>query len=804
MSKSSFAFALILATVPAIAQQGLPPGLVPPVPDEAKNPAPGEPKDPLPAPAAARPAVVSQAPNPDEQMIAKGKYWEWANEDGNGIAMMYHDLTGKKVLVSSQAQQAEIQMFMPGPLTRGQMALILRSKLLMEGFSLEEAGPNLMKLVLAAGAAASTKTESQTVIGSMDELVPGSDEYVTYVMPMQFLKPEEAARLFQQVVGQFGPAGSVAPSPNASAVIISANTPLLRRLDELRKRIDVPSAKVAQTFVSVEYADVEELATQLNEIFNEQTQQGSSARVQRTANTPPIPGLIANNQGGGGGAGEETPINIIADLRTNRIFLMGRPVDIAFVESLILDFDAPSTDRNFLQRKLRYLRVGEFMPIAQDAIEGTMGGSSTGGGGSSSSSSSSRSTNRNTSNANNNRNQNTSNSNSNQSGNSNSSGSRSGVSGQEGETAPESVVIGKTLLVADNISNSIVVKGPPHHVEIIEKLIDQLDVPSQSVAITAVFGRYDIGDNRNFGVDLAFLSQGSNGDSSAGQNRTGSPSIIDLDTITDINGLLDQSTSNGGLSLYGNIGGEFAAFVNALESSSYFSSISRPTIYTTNNKVARISSGERIAVPVSSFTGVGSSGSSTNIEYRDIVLELEVLPLVNSEDEVTLDISLLRDAVGGERTFDFGTVPDILTEEINTIVTVPNRSTIVLGGLITENTTENKSGIPILSDIPGLGRLFSRSEEAVERDELVILIHPTIINNRDQLEEYQRESDSQTTVGPQARNSVTSSLLPDRGEVIPRGAKGSPLAPSPNQHSGLAPEVKKNRKKNPMRNGKSW
>jgi type II secretory pathway component GspD/PulD (secretin) len=89
-------------------------------------------------------------------------------------------------------------------------------------------------------------------------------------------------RAFQAVVQQFGPAGTVAAVPNAGSVIISGNRPLVRMLVELQKRIDVPSARVGTKFVDVTYADVEELAERLNEIFNNQTQTSQSARVQRT------------------------------------------------------------------------------------------------------------------------------------------------------------------------------------------------------------------------------------------------------------------------------------------------------------------------------------------------------------------------------------------------------------------------------------------------------------------------------------------------------------------------------------------
>ena len=711
-----FSILFLLLALPALGQAPGIPGIVPP--------APGVPAGPLPVPA------KPNRPDPEALATPRGERFEYPNIDGQRAAFLYHELTGVRVLISSAAAQAEISIIQPGPLTNREAANLLEKKLLMEGFALIPSGENEVMMVLSQGNATPSDQGPQ-LFYSPDEL-PKGDEYVIYVMPLEFLKPEEALRAFQQVVGTFGPAGKVAAVPNASSVVISANTPLVRMLIELKNRIDVPSSKVGTKFVTVQFADVEELSERLNEIFNSQQQASQSARTQRTGATAPNPALaaaLANSANSGGGAGEDTPINILPDARTNRIFLMGRPVDLVFVEGLITDFDAPSSKRNFLRRKLRYLPVAEFLSVAESALERTGAGSSVGGGGGRSSGRSSAGGRTGVTRGN----EALRNSSNNQRGGGNTQGgigSRAELAQNIVQTAPEAVLVGKTLLVADNISNSIVVQGPPHHVEVIENLIEQLDQPSEQIAITAVFGRYDITKNRNFGIDLANLFQSVTGDLSlAGQLRSGVPSVIDPTTLTDFTTLLGAPGGAGnGLSLYGTIGDDFGVFVNALESNENFTAISRPTVFTTNNHEARISSGSRIAVPTSTYQGGASSGFSTNVEFRDIVLELVVLPLVNDKDEVTLNISLVRDNTGENRFIEgFGNVPDIDTDEIGTTVTVPNRATIILGGLISEGTVDSQTGIPLLSSIPVVGRLFGRTETETKREELVIMIHPSII-----------------------------------------------------------------------------
>jgi type II secretory pathway component GspD/PulD (secretin) len=218
--------------------------------------------------------------------------------------------------------------------------------------------------------------------------------------------------------------------------------------------------------------------------------------------------------------------------------------------------------------------------------------------------------------------------------------------------------------------------------------------------------------------------------------------------------------NQSGLSLYGQIGSSLAAYVNLLSSRSDFTILSRPSIFTANNQKGTISSGRRIAVPTSSnqFSG---NGVSTNIEYRDVVLKLEVIPLVNSEDEITLQISLISDDVIGNTPIEgVGLVPIIGTRELLTTVTVPNNQTIILGGLITTNDTESVTGIPILSDIPGIGRLFSTKTKGVDRDELMIFIQPSIVNSDHSLDHVQIDMDDRYKVSGPARNFADGSVLP--------------------------------------------
>jgi type II secretion system protein D len=711
--------------------------------------------------------------------------------DGQKIATFYRKYTGRRVIVSAAASQMTINFMQDPPLTYGEAAELLKKQALLEGLVFVPAGPGVDKLVIAAGGPQKPAGNGLKLYTDAEDL-PEGDEVVSYVMTLDNIKPDEAVRTFTQVIGQFGSYGSIAAVPNASAVVITENTALIRSLIALKNEIDVPSANITTRFVKVQYADVTELAETLNEILNGQSQQKRSAGVQRAPSRNLPPGVPNPNAGatGSGGAGEDVPVQIVAEGRTNRLFVMGRPIDVVFVEGLIQEFDSPTDRRNYLRRKLRFLSVSEFLPIANDALARTLGdqqgGGSRGrpsGGGSSRGNFAAQQT-RSTA-------QRGSSGRSGRSGGRDSgfsgggTGAGSMLSDPAVNSAPESMLIGRTLLVADNISNSIIVQGPPQSLEIITTLLDEIDVKAEQVMISTVFGQLSLNDDLDYGVDWVFTADNNTDRPLAGQSRTRKAILGDL--VDPATLLTPESFTNlAGLSLYGQLTDNLFGYIKALESTGRFSVLSRPTIFTTNNQRGVISSGKRIAVPTNSYQGGVSTGISTNIEYRDVVLSLEVIPLVNSKDEVTLTIALLNDAViGSQRIEGVGDVPTIGTEELITTVTVPNGATVVLGGLITVTDRDSVSGIPILSSIPGLGKLFSTTGKEQERHELIIFIQPTIVNDGSSLARAQDNMNGR---------------YDSAGDVLDFGADPAVLPPRPVEHQWEEPAAPRPPRAIPVRN----
>jgi len=126
-----------------------------------------------------------------------------------------------------------------------------------------------------------------------------------------------------------------------------------------------------------------------------------------------------------------------------------------------------------------------------------------------------------------------------------------------------------------------------------------------------------------------------------------------------------------------------------------------------------------------------------------------VVPLINSEKEVSLDILQKLDSVAGSTNVSGNLIPNIATRYIRTNVSAANRSTIVLGGLITDNKMKNITGIPILDRIPYLGALFRSTTSTKQRTELIILMRPEVTLTKLDLYRLRQKSEDRTHFGPE-------------------------------------------------------
>jgi len=683
----------------------------------------------------------------------------------NSILDLYEQLSGKHLLRDSSLDGAPIISINVTGLSKPEMLRLIEADLLLNGVTIVAIDDKTEKVLATPSQGKNPRSEGLKLYANAVDL-PADDEVVSYYMPLSYINPQEAFGIFSQVA-PVHTYGAYVVAPAAQAVILTENVSVIRQLIALKELIDTPPARVVSEWVQLNRADSDKVA----DILNKTLGIGSTGAPGGGAATGPGGAVIVP-----AGLGNTEPLSnehnlisgtaqILSDPRSNRLLVITRPVNMPFLKQMIDQLDQPDIFMVPQRRPLKYVLAQDILPALEAALaqgkdeedqvkkdestaqakppgqtqsaQGTptsAAGASSGG-----------------------------------------SGSVAAITPQLAtptqNNVPTVVTIGKTRLLADNTSNSIIVFGSPDVVSRVFDMIDQLDRRPLQVYLATVIGELTVKEGLEFGIDILqkFQRIGAGGLASSNLNTaptigtSGSSFVPEPTSLTSAMGFPLPT----GLTLYGAIGSTLNAYVRALETTDRFKIISRPSVYTTNNSLAVIASGSQVPVP--SSTTQGFTGSTTDngltttssIAYEDVLLQLDIIPLINANHDVTLKIRQTNNSLGNNVNISGNLVPIINTQEINTEVTVPDKSTVVIGGLITDNTTRDTSGVPFLSDIPILGYLFKDTTKSKERDELIIMIQPTVVETDADQIAVNEEEKQRTILGHEAVEAASGVPEPD-------------------------------------------
>lgn len=685
------------------------------------------------------------------------------------ILLAYEEWTGKTVIRDTSIQDKSMIVQTSKEMTKAEAAHFIEESFLLNGYAfIPTERPNQLKLI-AFNADKRLSSEGLKVITNPFQL-PETEQVVTYIMPLAFLSSEAAAELFSNIV-ELHPYGRITALQNASALVITESAPVIRTMIELRDSLDVSPVKTESQSFQLERADAENVVEALIDILGLDQQETGTAQAQPGQNRQPN-----RNQNQAEGADNLIPSQnrssanftqanapkprVRAIPRANRVLVVATPTDMQYIADIITHLDAPVEQVNFMRRKLRFIAVNDFLQIAGNVIQRGLGGEESqqaqivGG---------QQNQQNNAANQNTFANNNTTNNGSSLGGSSFGTGGATGNLGNAGSdqaAAPTSVVIDKTLLIADNVQNMLIASGPPEHLRLIESILDEMDVRPVQLQISAIISQLNLGDDFEFGFDLLrtleppgttpYFNGGGSFLSRTGQSQA----LADLATLTDPANLISSAAS--GFTFYGQINPHLDTFLSALDSTNRFKVLSRPTVYTVNSRQAVIETGQRVAVPRSTLSSVDFDNNNANqvvtanIDYVDVVLSVSVLPLINSEGEITLQIQQKNDSIVGNQIIGGDSVPTIGTQTLGTTVIVDDGGTVLLGGLISEGDQKNESGLPLFMDLPLLGRVFGSTTDNVNRQELLIFIQPKIIKDKCDQQRVDDDMITRTRVGESA------------------------------------------------------
>ena len=456
-----------------------------------------------------------------------------------------------------------------------------------------------------------------------------------------------------------------------------------------------------------------------------QLRYASAEQVARTLNA------LQSSAAGDGGM---PPVPVVADARSNSILIAGDPAAQARMRALIQQLDVSLPEAGNSQVIfLRYAKAQDLAKLLQQVVQ------------------------------------------------------TQEKTSEKAKSAPESPV----NIQADVTNNALIITGPPDRVRDLQQLVRQLDVRPKEVLIDAIIAEVSGDLSRQLGAQIAVLpSVGSTQNPVAVSNFT--------------NGALPLATLAGGASAIGqalaaspgvflgfgsNRSGQarYGLLLNALQSNSATNILSTPSLMTLDNKQAEIVVGQDVPFVTGSYSttlnqGGGGTVSSPfqTIERKKVGITLKVTPQINEGDSVRLKLDLTVSSIAPSISGAVDLITN--TRQVKTVVITDNGAIVVLGGLIQDSYTDSVQKVPLLGSLPFIGRLFSSTSRQLQKQNLMIFLHPVIIDTQNAANAYTAEKyrilRQQSARAANNRNSMQQQPLPTHLRQFVPAPASSGVAPA--------------------------
>ena len=294
---------------------------------------------------------------------------------------------------------------------------------------------------------------------------------------------------------------------------------------------------------------------------------------------------------------------------------------------------------------------------------------------------------------------------------------------QPGPTTPSTPAGQSNVrIIADEITNSLIIQSTPQEWNEIERTLQQLDILPRQVLIDAQIFEVTLDHSLSLGISAFLQSRGtlsSNPQTTASFAGANGPPSLSVQTLTSLGRTR-----------------ELVAFLNASENRSRVRTLSAPSVLVKDNTAADFQVGAEVPVATtSSITPVQSGGTNLfaqTIQFRPTGVLMRVKPQINDSGSLTLEISQEVSQAGANTTSVLA--PVIAKSSVNSTIVVQDSQTIAIGGFMRENVELARSRLPLLGRIPVAGMLFGNTRNANSRSELIILITPHVLRTRDEAE----------------------------------------------------------------------
>ncbi|KQW40072.1 type II secretion system protein GspD [Rhizobacter sp. Root404] len=570
------------------------------------------------------------------------------------------------------------------------------------GFTVVEVG-GLYKIVPEADAKLQTGTVS---VG--ERTSRGGDQVLTQVFRLQH---ENANNLVPVLRPLISPNNTINANPGNNTLVITDYADNLQRIGKIIAAMDTPASGDVEV-IPLKYAVAADIAP-LVQRMTDSTGTGAGG-------APTAPGV----------AGSTTASSLQIDSRSNSLLVRApNPARMASIRALIDKLDRPVPSAGATGNVwVVYLKNADAVKLAT-VLRAAYGGSGAGGSSSGTGSSTQGTP---------------------TSASANTSSANTGASTQT--TSPLASSGGPStggFVQADPSSNALIITAPEPFYKQLRAVIEQLDSRRAQVYIESLIVEVNPEQSIDFGIQWQALSNpGSRFIGGAGTNFGTSNNILANQGAPSAIEALAGLGAGGNIGLIRNFGGTngfgLAAIARALQTQADTNILSTPNLVTLDNEEARIVVGQNVPFVTGQYTNTGTSTTSPfqTIERKDVGTTLKIKPQIGENGTVRMTIYQESSSVAGAvATGTDNAGPTTNKRSIESTITVDDGQIIVLGGLIEDNYSINRSKVPLLGDIPYIGALFRSENRTRKRSNLMVFLRPVVMrdqaaSNRISLDRY--------------------------------------------------------------------
>lgn len=602
----------------------------------------------------------------------------------------YLSETAGVVVVSGTTLSDRITVISKSALDLDEAVALINTILKEKGYTAVMTGRTLKVVTLTDA----KKMNLPVTSGSNPDDIEPTDEVVTHIIPVRHAT---ATSLVENLSTLIPDTADFSANADTNTLIITDTKANIKRVVEIVSEVDGYMAAVAEMKVfHLEFADAEDTADLINDIFEEQEQASSAgggmASIMSQMSSRMSGGRGSQEQGGmpGGGGSSSggtayVSVSAKADERTNSVVVSAPEDTMVVIEKLIADLDSDSSEgQSVFVYPLKNAQAENLVDVLNELF-GELSDTETTNAGAA---------------------------------DQRQQGGRGNMPGQTSTTSSDTAsgdLTGEVTFQADEDTNSLIILTTQANFAKVKKVLDELDKPVPQVLIKVLIAEVTHDDSVDVGTEFSYLNSWQN---------DGSVSIVTEGRLGDL------STSY----IANVVDDEFNVKLKALAEEGKLNILSKPYILASNNQEASITVGGEYPFVTDSRTT--ETGQTINtITYEDIGIILEVTPYINDEGLVIMDLSQEISAISATTVAISDTVDAavISKRSSNNRVIARDGQTVVIGGLMQDQDTEMVRKVPLIGSIPLLGYLFKHVEKKKIKTELLIFLTPTVAVNDTEL-----------------------------------------------------------------------